>query len=225
MACLLWAAASPADAGQSAVARVTFLRPQAYSAAAVQGPWQLLQQGDRVSPGTVLKTDAQGLLELTLPDGSVIRLGPDTQYQIESAAFAGKKRSGFSARLFFGRMWAKVSRLTSSAKGAFDVSIPTAVVGVRGTTYNIDANADKSAEISVFEGRVGVAPPLVEAGGPKEQISWPAQVSEQQWEEIILAKLQKLRIGRDGKPGKPQPIDLAKVDEWVRWNRERDSQR
>ena len=55
-------------------------------------------------------------------------------------------------------------------------------------------------------------------------MAWPAQVSEDEWEEIVLGKLQRLHIGPDGKPGKPVKFDPArKTDEWTAWNMERDA--
>ena len=106
----------------------------------------------------------------------------------------------------------------------FDTHTPTAVVGVRGTVFNVDAGADTSTEVSVFEGRVGVEPPMVQPGAAKEEMAWPAQVSEKQWEEIIVGKLQRLRIGADGRPGKPSAFDPdSEKDAWVDWNRNRDA--
>ena len=67
-------------------------------------------------------------------------------------------------------------------------------------------------------------PPLIVEGGPKEEIEWPAEVSEKKWEEIILRQFQKLHIGPDGRPGKPESFDPEEEkDEWVIWNQERDS--
>jgi len=95
---------------------------------------------------------------------------------------------------------------------------------VRGTTYNLKAAADKSTEISVYQGKVGVGPPLLVEGGPKEEMAWPIQVSEKKWEEIILGKLQRLYIGPDGTPGKPESFDpLKEKDEWVIENQKRDA--
>ena len=108
-------------------------------------------------------------------------------------------------------------------KGRFDIQTRTAVAGVRGTVYDLRTAADKSTDIRVHTGRVAVGPALVVAGGPKKEMDWPGQVTEQEWEEIILGKLQKLHIGPDGKPGKPTSFDpQIERDEWTDWNMERD---
>jgi hypothetical protein len=57
----------------------------------------------------------------------------------------------------------------------------------------------------------------------EDEIAWPAEVSEKKWAEIILARLQRLHIGADGKPGKPASFDPSlEKDEWTVWNLERD---
>jgi len=121
-------------------------------------------------------------------------------------------------------MWARVNIALEKTRGTFDTSIPTAVIGVRGTVFNVKAAANKSADVLVYEGLVGVGPPIIVEGGPKEEIEWPVEVSEKKWEGIILVRLQKLHISPDGTPGKPESfIPEKEDDEWVRWNQERDA--
>jgi len=58
----------------------------------------------------------------------------------------------------------------------------------------------------------------------REEISWPAEVTEKQWEEIILKRLQRLYIGSDGMPGMPESFDPVKEkDEWAEWNLRQDA--
>jgi hypothetical protein len=103
------------------------------------------------------------------------------------------------------------------------VNTPTAVLSVRGTTYDLVAAEDQSTEVSVYEGQVGVAPPPVEEGAAHEEVAWPVEVTQAEWEEIILGKLQRLRIGPDGQPEKTASIAVDEVqDEWTRWNMDRD---
>jgi ferric-dicitrate binding protein FerR (iron transport regulator) len=164
-------------------------------------------------------------VEFTLPDGSMIRLASSTVYGIDEAVFQGKDRQRFSGKLILGRIWSKIRQRVVGKRGTYSVETPTAVMGVRGTVFNVDAAADTSTEVMVFDGRVGVEPPLVVAGADKEEIAWPAEVSEKKWEEIILSKLQRIRIGADGRPGKPASFDPeTEKDPWVDWNRNRDAQ-
>jgi hypothetical protein len=218
---ILLAVATPA---WGATARVTYTRDHVYCAGARGGPWHTLAKGMEVSEGQFIRTDAEGIVELTLPDGSVMRLAPDSLFAIDKSFFPTKEKRQFSARLFLGKVWSRVARILGDPRGTFDVSTPTAVVGVRGTVYNLIAAADQSTDVFVYQGRVGVAPPLVAPDASHEQIQWPAQVTEAQWEEIILVKLQKLHVGPDGRPGKPQIFQPeAEADAWVRFNQQRDA--
>jgi hypothetical protein len=109
------------------------------------------------------------------------------------------------------------------SSGKFETNTKTAVAGVRGTVYSVKAGEDNSSEFSVYEGQVGVGPPLIAQGAEKKEIAWPQEVSEAKWKEIVLSRLTRLKVGPDGKPGKPEPFDPAKEkDDWVKWNQERD---
>jgi len=204
--------------------RVTWQKGEASIGLTQKGPWQALTSGITVTAGSFIKTGKDSVVELTMPDHSVIRLGSDTLFKVNQALFPEDKLRRFSSRLFIGKMWAKITAVFRGKRGTFNTSTPTAVAGVRGTNYNLKAGADKSTEITVYEGKVGVGPPLIVEGGPKEEVAWPVQVTEKKWDEIILGKLQKLYIGPDGKPGKPVSFDpLKEKDEWVMLNQERDS--
>jgi len=206
-----------------ASARVTYLRGTVHSGSTDSGPWQPLQRGMTVTANKFIKTGENGYVELTLPDRSIVRLAPGTLFELEESFFPKNKPRRFSARLFLGKIWARVSQKIGSQSGSFDTRTPTAVAGVRGTVYDLRAAADKSTDIRVHTGRVAVGPPLVVEGGQKEEIAWPQQVTEQRWEEIILGKLQKLHIGPDGTPGEPTSFDpQIEMDEWTDWNMERD---
>ena len=77
--------------------------------------------------------------------------------------------------------------------------------------------------MSVYDGQVGVSPPLIEEGADHEEIAWPEEVTEEEWEEIILGKLQRLRIDADGQAGTPEPfVPEDEQDPWVLWNQARD---
>jgi len=205
---------------------VTWQKGEVSISLSQKGPWQTLKTGMPVTAGSFIKTGKESMVELTMPDNSIIRLASDTLFELNQAFFPEDKRRRFFSKLLIGKMWAKVTSAFRGRRGTFNTSTYTAVAGVRGTTYNLTAGADKSTEISVYEGKVGVGPPLIVEDGPKEEIAWPMQVSEKKWEEIILGKLQKLYIGPDGKPGKPVSFDpLKEKDEWAMWNQERDASR
>ena len=206
------------------VAEITYIKGVSFVGANKEGPWQALERGVSVSQGQLIKTGRAGIVEITLPDKSVMRLAPETLYQLDAAVFLEKKERVFSARLFFGKMWARVSKTVGISRESFDIRTPTAIVGVRGTVYNVYAASDRSTLVSVYQGQVGVGPPIISKNAKKEEISWPAKVTEKQWEEIILKRLHRLYIGPDGMPGKPKLFDPVKEkDEWAEWNLRQDA--
>jgi hypothetical protein len=205
-------------------AKVTFTKNEVFLGEQQEGPWKVLEKGMGIQEGQFVKTGKSGLVEITLPDKSVVRLAPDTVFRLDQAYFPKEGRRKFRAKIFLGKLWAKITRIVGDPRGSFDVQTPTAVVGVRGTVYNLLAKADKSLDVLVYEGRVGVKPPLISKGAKKKEISWPREVSEKQWEEIILGKLRKLHIRADGTPEKPKTFDpKEELDEWVKWNQDRDA--
>jgi hypothetical protein len=209
--------------GADQTINITYLRGDAFVGTTADGPWERVKVGVEVAAGHFVKTSPNGYLELTLPDGSIVRLAPQTLFEIEAVEFPAKQPRRFSARLFLGKMWAKVARVLGRSTGSFRTRTATAVAGVRGTVYDLHATADRSTDIWVYDGRVAVGPPRVEAAAAREEMEWPRQVSESEWEEIILGKLQRLHIGPDGQPGKPLRFDPEKEkDAWTAWNMERD---
>jgi len=206
--------------------RVTYLKGGVFWGASEQGPWQPLELSRPIAPTGFVRTAEDGIVELTLADDSVVRLAPGSLYEVQEAVFVSDQPRRFVAKLFFGKLWANVQKQSARLSGRFETRIPTAIIGVRGTVYHLAADRDRSADIYVYEGLVGVGPPVLVAGAAREEIAWPTQVSEKQWEEIILAKLQRLRIESDGRPGKAQAFDPQAVrDRWVEFNQQRDARR
>jgi len=206
------------------VTKITFQKGEVFVASGKNGPWIELRKGVTIAEGKFIKTAKDGVVELTLPDNSILRLAPNTLFKLNQAFFPKKKPIDFFCRVFLGTIWAKVTKAFGHLRGTFNIQTPTAVAGVRGTAYNLKVASNKSTVISVYEGKVGVQPPLIVEGGPKEKIEWPVQVSEKKWEEIILRQFQRLHIGPDGRPGKPGSFDPEQEkDKWVIWNQGRDA--
>ncbi|TMA46071.1 MAG: FecR domain-containing protein [Deltaproteobacteria bacterium] len=63
-------------------------------------------------------------------------------------------RSEFSARLFFGNLWARVHKLASGE--TFRVETENAVAGVRGTEFRVEAGQEQPDLVRVYEGTVQV---------------------------------------------------------------------
>ena len=107
----------------------------------------------------------------------------------------------------------------------------------RGTAYDLKLAQDQSTLVRVFEGEVEIYNPLQkmpesevvkdykkphEVSGPT-RIKGPREVTEQEWNEILLKQYQQILVTKEG-IGKPITFDYEKERqaEWAKWNEERD---
>jgi len=102
----------------------------------------------------------------------------------------------------------------------------------------MNAGADSSTQVLVYDGQVDVRPALAGVGqsgmgaapGPPRQVqgptqvAGPTQVSAQQWFEIIKAQ-QQIVVRPDGSYAKSD-FNLQEDDklDWVQWNKKRDAE-
>jgi len=193
------------------------------------GTTQDLRQGSRVQQGDLVETGDDARLELRLPDASALRLGPRARLALAAAHFEqGPARRQLSVKLFFGKVWAKVTSVAGGDQ-RFQIETENAVAGVRGTAFRVDAHEDRSVLVRVYSGTVAVrrnapssAPP--EDGGRRE-VPGPEEVTRGAWEKLVGRQMQIL-IAADGTPGVPAPFSEADEagDDWSAWNRKRDEQ-
>ena len=183
-----------------------------------------LAEQDTISTGDAAR------LEIKFADESLLRVGPGARLQLSAAHFGKKpEERKMTARLLFGKLWAKV---TSVLKGDnnFQVETENAVAGVRGTTFRVDLNEDKSVRVRVYNGAVAVgkkAPIYQQEGvkpGERKEVDGPEEVSRDQWEELVGRQME-ISVAADGTPGKPTKFDPKSEgdDDWVQWNRKRDA--
>ncbi len=229
------AAATPgaarAESPSAGPIRVTFVAGEAHVLRAAHrhtteagpqktAPWQRLRPQARLAEGDAVRTSSDARLELTMPDGSRLRLAEKTQVSLERSHF-GRSARQVSVRMWLGRLWAHVARRIGS-DSAFEVRVQNAVAGVRGTSFAVVAQADLSSVVKVYTGTVGVKK-VAAAGAGRVAISGPRRVDRQQWEEIIATQMRQVRVTQ---LGEIQPVedfvDLGDDLEWAQWNRTRD---
>jgi hypothetical protein len=186
-----------------------------------------LRRGMAVGQGDTIETQEKARLEIRFSDNSVLRLGSRAKLQLAEAHFAaGAARRRLSARLFFGKLWAKVTSVLQGEQ-KFEVETENAVAGVRGTTFRVDANDDKSVLVRVYDGSVAVGKGAAQAappGGERREVAGPQEVTREQWEKLVGKQMQ-IFIAADGTPGEPEefPADVDKDDAFARWNQQRDA--
>ncbi len=99
----------------------------------------------------VVKTDSAGRVRIELADGSVLSLSSDAQLQILRH---DARRQQTILQLLYGRLLASAMHIRRSG-GKFDVSTPTAVVGVVGTRFGVKVDPE-STDVLCREGAVRV---------------------------------------------------------------------
>lgn len=213
--------------GKLGEVRVLHAKQEGWVSAKTQMP---VYVGDKVN------TRAEARCEIKLHDGSVIRIGENSQFDFEKSLVANQKRT-FDASLAQGKIWANIVSLVWGEK--FEIKSPTAVCAIRGTIYGIDA--DSTTRVAVYDGQVDVGPtqslreqlqqtsrptgPPQQIPGPT-QVPGPFQVSLEQW--VRLVKGYQLEVRANGRYAQ-RPIDPQRnlQNDWVQWNlaRDRDVQR
>ena len=106
--------------------------------------------GAVLEPGDTVETQAGGRAEIAFPGGSLLRIGENTRLTLSPIP----ARSEFSARLFFGNLWARVHKL--AAGETFRVETENGVAGVRGTEFRVEAGQQEPDLVRVYEGTVQV---------------------------------------------------------------------
>lgn len=144
---LALAAAWPIAALAAPVAEVLAVRGEALSGT------RALAVGDRLEPGSDVRTGASGRVRLRFLDGSTVVVSDRTVLKIERFELADARRSAATLLLESGLIGQKVA---PSAGGSWEVRTPTAVTAVRGTEFSVEAHPDYGTEVNVQSGKVEV---------------------------------------------------------------------
>jgi hypothetical protein len=184
-----------------------------------------------VKEGDMVKTEKESRCEIKLHDGSMLRVGEESLYDLGEAEISNSRKK-IHSKLHRGSVWANLASFFRK-DDSFQILSPTAVCAVRGTIYRV--SADSSTNIVVYDGEVDVGPTSFwnqqqlqptqglapqEIPGPHE-VPGPYEVSLDEW--IRIVKGFQINIRKDGKYQKSK-IDLEKdaQSDWVQWNLERD---
>jgi len=105
--------------------------------------------GDPVPQGYTLVTYNTSA-ELELPDGSILKIASDTNFQLKGVRSSTKEESSNIASLAFGKLRAVAAAGNANSTR---VNTPTAVCGVRGTDFGVSVN-NNGEFLAVKEGAV-----------------------------------------------------------------------
>jgi ferric-dicitrate binding protein FerR (iron transport regulator) len=111
-----------------------------------------LQTGGVLQERDVIYTGPDARVEISLSDGSTLRLGENANLELRVAPPAGRL---FTAHLFLGAVWAHVHKLLQTEE--FHVETENAVAGVRGTEFTVEAGREGAEDhVRVYDGAVEV---------------------------------------------------------------------
>jgi uncharacterized protein YfaP (DUF2135 family) len=121
-----------------------------------QTDWRSLKLNGEVKAGDRIRTALASRVELTMPDGTVLKINENTIFDVNEIKTPEKDNEDkFSFTLWAGNMWAKFKKVVSTRQKRL-IESPSAVVAIRGTTLEIDVDFDQRTRVRVEEGRVVV---------------------------------------------------------------------
>jgi FecR protein. len=216
------------------VARVTRIEGTVSIMRNGSAEWRAAKPSTPLEVGDQVYTREESFAEIRYSIGTVLRMDEKTKITIaESSEQTIKTRNGL------GDVWVNMKKLLTKGK-EFDVTTATAVAAIRGTVFHMANQADSTASVSVYNGKVAVGPTdelkkkiekakpaahvdePVEIPGP-EEIPGPFEVPLEQWRDIVAG--QKISIRTDGKFAQEKfDMKVAAEEKFVKKNLEMDKE-
>ncbi|MDP1689841.1 MAG: FecR domain-containing protein [bacterium] len=123
----------------------------------IKGSITTLQTGDEVTVGSVIKTNAEGVVVVHFPDGSFAKLDPNSSVTITATSYdASTGSSNVHMTLGTGTLWSKVLTLVG-VNSSWQVETSNAVATVRGTSFMTSILKGKTKVVGI-ENKVAVTP-------------------------------------------------------------------
>lgn len=146
----------PAQAESLVAGEVTAVVGEAVVSAAGQ---RTAAQGMQLYVGDVLQTGAGAHLHLRMIDGALVSLRPDSKLKITSYTYQPGQIRATKIRLDlqYGTVRSVTGKGGQLAKDLFRMNTPVAAIGVRGTDFIAQADADKTL-VHVASGAIVLAP-------------------------------------------------------------------
>ena len=165
----------------------------------LQDDWKPATLQMAIGAGVWLQTARGARAILSFGKEAVITVNEDATLEVKEAAMNPDGTIRIRTNLIRGKIWSLVEKLKSE-KSRYEVETPTAVAGVRGTTFMVNVDPDgRSSRIGVVEGEVGVR-----SMGEK-----PAYV-------ILKEKMATVVI-YNKPPTPPELLEAREAAEWESW--------
>jgi hypothetical protein len=156
--------------------------------------------GTVVQLGDELKTGSDGQIRVVFRDDSVIDLGESSTLVVDTQVFnpdAGRFTS--LMRLVSGRARALVSQYYKTTGASYHVETPTAVAGVRGTSFVVNYYPDSDVtEVVGIRGRIEVR-----------------SLAERATESVYITAHEATTVWRGEAPTPPEPLDEQRFKQQI----------
>jgi hypothetical protein len=224
---LIMVAVTISDGQGWVVARVSFYIGEVAVKKAGNEEWGGCTLKQPLYTGDAIRTGTESRLEVKMDEEDVIRIDENSELEVSKTTLAQLGGSASRANLKRGRIWTNVRKVVADREN-LTVETPTVVAAIRGTIFRMDVPTGLSTIMRVYEGTVEAAenppqPQQPQVVGPPQQVPPPAQVTVQEWLQLVAAN-QQLSFTRGGQP-QVTTFDAAadSLLDWVQWNRTRDT--
>ena len=163
-------------------------------------------QGFRLRPknmlykGDTIYTMQKGKVRFKMNDGSILSLASETKLELNESVYEKKKKSRSSfMNMAFGKARFLVVKLINFKRSEFKVKTPTAVCGVRGSDYVIEA----SEQVSTF---IALEATTIEVYNPQFPDAEPVVLNEYEMSKVYIG-------GYPSEPIMLTPEEIQKVTE------------
>lgn len=140
-----------------------------------------LRKNDTVKAGDEIFTDRKSSATIRMPDGSTVRIYPDSHVVFRTETGTWKE----FLHVLLGTVRVQIEKL-SGRPNPKTLTTPTAIIGVRGTIFGVSVNQAGDSQVGVDEGLVSVASQI------------------QPGDEVIVKPGQSCWVRRGQRPTQPQ---------------------
>ena len=121
-----------------------------------QDKFQPLEEGSPVFASDLIKTEDNSRVKILFSDDSIIVVGPESSFQISENVYASGKNRQSIFKLIKGKIRVMVTKHLAASGSKYEIQTTTAVTGVRGTHFAIEARSDDETNVFTIEGELNV---------------------------------------------------------------------
>lgn len=158
----------------------------------------LLSVNTEVLPDDIIRTGPGARIELIVARRHVVRAGANTEFALKSFYDPALADGLTDVSVTAGQVWATVAPHADTVT-RFQLTLPNVTAGVHGTSFSATVRADKTSEVKVFEGTVGV--------------------SGASWSKMV-GSMERVDVSAEGAVPEVRPFSANEVDDFTSWNRE-----